>query len=331
MISVCPIAREVILPGIIFRMDRAHISALVAGAVGAVIIAFSAIFVRLADVAPSVAAVYRCAYAIPLLIPIVVMEIRREGRPDRRAITAATIAGVWFAMDLVCWHISIGAVGAGLATVLANMQVVLIGLLAFVLPAQHITRRELAAIPIVMVGVLLIAGVLGTSVWGGHPTLGAITGLVTAASYTGFLLMMRRATPNPQAQAAPLLIATAVACACSLLVVPFERGASLAPTWPAHGWLVLLATTCQVLAWLLIARSLARLRPVVMSLLLTIQPIGSMVLGAIVLGERPAAAQLLGAALIVGAIILAVIGRQPPGSARIHSPTHAEPAPVSPD
>lgn len=299
-------------------------SALIAGAVGAVIIAFSAIFVRLADVAPSVAAVYRCAYAVPLLIPIVVVEIRREGPPRPGAVVAAVGAGVWFAMDLVCWHISIGAVGAGLATVLANMQVVLIGLLAVVLPAQRITRRELAAIPIVMFGVILIAGVLGTPVWGNHPTLGAVMGLITAVSYTGFLLLMRRATPNPRAQATPLLVATIVACGGALAVVPFEHGASLVPSWPAHGWLLLLAATCQVLAWLLIARSLAQLRPVVMSLLLTIQPIGSLMLGVLLLGERPAFAQVLGAAMIVGAIVLAVTGRQPVGDVPAVSPLMAD-------
>ena len=39
----------------------------ITGVAGALLIAFSAILVRFADVSPSAAAVYRCAYAVPVL------------------------------------------------------------------------------------------------------------------------------------------------------------------------------------------------------------------------------------------------------------------------
>ena len=39
----------------------------VAGALGALVIAFSAILVRLAEVSPSTAAFFRCLYALPVL------------------------------------------------------------------------------------------------------------------------------------------------------------------------------------------------------------------------------------------------------------------------
>jgi drug/metabolite transporter (DMT)-like permease len=38
-----------------------------AGALGALVIAFSAILVKLAEVSPSTAAFFRCFYALPLL------------------------------------------------------------------------------------------------------------------------------------------------------------------------------------------------------------------------------------------------------------------------
>ena len=294
-------------------MIREHSRALAAGATGAVIIAFSAILVRLADVAPAVAAFYRCAYALPLLGVLALREIRQAGAPDTRQIAYAAGAGLCFAIDLVCWHVSIAAVGAGLATVLANMQVVLIGLVALLVPGQRITAREVAAIPLVMAGVVLIAGLFGTPVWGAHPELGAITGLMTACAYTGFLLLLRAASPAGHAQVSTLLIATAVAAAGSLIAAAFDARATLGFSWPAHGWLLLLAVTSQVFAWLLITRALSRLRPVETSLLLTIQPVGSVLLGIVLLGEAPHAAQLAGAALIILSIIMAM-------SARPHEP-----------
>ena len=53
-------------------------------------------------------------------------------------------AGVLFAADLTFWHHSIEAVGAGLATVLGNIQVVLVGLLAWVVLGE---RPETARSP----------------------------------------------------------------------------------------------------------------------------------------------------------------------------------------
>ncbi|MGE5636014.1 MAG: EamA family transporter, partial [Nocardioidaceae bacterium] len=100
-------------------------------AVGAIVIAFSAPLVRLAAVVPSTAAVFRCAYALPLLGALALAERRRYGPRERRDVLLGWLAGVCFALDLTFWHHSIAAVGAGLATVLANVQVVLVGVIAW--------------------------------------------------------------------------------------------------------------------------------------------------------------------------------------------------------
>ena len=105
---------------------------LIAGVLGALVIAFSAILVRLAEVSPSTAAVFRCAYALPVLGVLAWIERRRFGPLGRRDHLLALGAGVFFAADLTFWHHSIDAVGAGLATVIANTQVVLVALLAWV-------------------------------------------------------------------------------------------------------------------------------------------------------------------------------------------------------
>jgi len=79
----------------------------------------------------------------------------------------------------------------------------------------------------------------------------------------------------------------------------------LAPSWPAHGWLVTLALTSQVVGWLLIAVALPRLPASLTSVVLTVQPVGSVLLGVVLLGEDPATLQLVGVAVIVAAIVVA--------------------------
>ena len=75
--------------------------------------------------------------------------------------------------------------------------------------------------------------------------------------------------------------------------------ADLVPEWPSHAWLAILALTSQVIGWLLISASLPRLPAAQTSLLLTIQPVGSVILGAILFAEAPSGLQLVGVALII--------------------------------
>src|SRR5438270_9323255 len=159
--------------------------------VGAVAIAFSGVLFRLAHVSPSTGAFYRCVFALPPLWLLARLETRRYGRPGRRAVLLAWIAGAFFAVDLILWHNAIEQVGAGLATVLGNTQVVLVGLLAWVLLRERPHRSSLYAIPIVAFGVLLISGALESGAYGKNPPLGVLYGLLTAVAYSGFLLVPR--------------------------------------------------------------------------------------------------------------------------------------------
>jgi drug/metabolite transporter (DMT)-like permease len=85
----------------------------------------------------------------------------------------------------------------------------------------------------------------------------------------------------------------------------------LVPSWPEHGWLLVLALTSQVLGWLLIAISLPRLPAALTSVTLTIQPVCSVLLGVILLGEEPSALQLAGVACIVAGLVSIALRRDP--------------------
>ncbi len=104
---------------------------------GAVTIAFSSILVRLSHASPSTAAIFRCAYALPALGLLAWLEDRRFGSRTWAERRTAVGAGVFFTADLLLWHHSIGDIGAGLATVLANIQVVLVPLVAWVWLSEH--------------------------------------------------------------------------------------------------------------------------------------------------------------------------------------------------
>ena len=272
---------------------------------GAVTIAFSSILVRLSHASPSTAAIFRCAYALPVLGLLAWREDRRLGPRPWGGRRVAIASGVFFAADLILWHHSIADIGAGLATVLANIQVVLVPLVAWAVLSERPGRQLLAALPIALIGVVLISGVLEHGAYGRNPTRGAIYGITAGVAYVGFLLLLRRSGSDLRRPAGPLFDATAtgaVGCVLAGLVI---GDAHLVPTWPGAGWLVTLALTSQVLGWLLITVSLPRLPAALTSLLLTVQPVGSVALAAVIFGESPTVVQLGGVALVIAALVTA--------------------------
>jgi drug/metabolite transporter (DMT)-like permease len=289
-------------------------------AAGAGTIAFSSILVRLAHVSPSTAAIFRCAYALPVLWLLSAREDRLLGRRSARQRRVAAASGVFFAADLLLWHHAIADVGAGLGTVLANLQVVLIPLVAWGVLREHPSRRVLATLPVVLAGILLVSGALEHGAYGRSPAEGTVFGVLAGLTYAAFLLLIRAGNADLRRVAGPLFDATAVATVVAVAAGLVVGDADLVPSWPAHGWLVTLALSSQVVGWLLLTSSLPRLPAAITSVLLTIQPVGSVLLAALIFGEAPSALQLAGvAAILVGLVTVAAPAR----SVRRAAPTPA--------
>jgi drug/metabolite transporter (DMT)-like permease len=284
----------------------------VAGVLGALVIAFSAILVDLADVSPAAAAFWRCAYALPALGAIAWWEHRRYGPRTARERWLAAAAGGLFAVDILVWHYAIRDVGAGLATVLGNLQVVVVPFLALAVLGERVPRSILIALPPVCAGVLLVSGALENGAYGANPARGALLGIGTGLAYAAFLLVQRQGSMDLRRPAGALFDMSLVAAVVSLgagLVIGVD---DIAPTWPSAGWLITLALTSQVLGWLLITVSLPRLPAAMTSVILTIQPIGSVALGAILLGQEPSVLQLCGVAFILTGLVSVAVRRREP-------------------
>jgi drug/metabolite transporter (DMT)-like permease len=275
-----------------------------AAVLGALAIAFSGIFYVWADVSPSTGVVWRCVYGLPILALVVAGERRELGPMSRRAVALCAVAGVFFAVDLITFHYAVDVIGAGLGTVMGNMQVVFVAFIAWAVFGERPTRQVLIAIPIMLFGVFLISGVVGSGAYGADPVLGVQIGLITAASYAGYLLVIRRATPDRR-PAAPVAIATVVTAVCALAFGLAVDDIDLVLSLPSAAYLLALGVLSQSVGYLVIQASLPQLPAVITSVLLLVQPVTTLVLGAILLRELPSPAQLLGVALVIGGIALA--------------------------
>jgi drug/metabolite transporter (DMT)-like permease len=288
-----------------------HLAALV----GVIAISFSPIFVRLSGLSPATVAFWRLTYALPAVL-LAWLVVRRRDRRPVRARAQAFAAGLVLALDLFAWHESIARVGAGVATLVGASQVAIVGFVAWALYRERPTRAAFLVLPVVLGGAALLSGLGAEDAYGDDPIGGVLLGLASALAYSVFLLLLRHSNrghlaPSP----GPLLDATLGALAGTALTSLMDAEFTLAPAWPAHGWLILLALLCHTMGWIFIANALPRLPALETSALLLVQPAGAMVWAQLVFAEHPSPVQWAGVAVVLGGIlVLGLWGavRQPP-------------------
>ena len=284
-----------------FRLfDSRPRSAAVAAAVG---ISMAGIIFVLSEASPSTAVFFRCLYALPLLWWLMRREDAVYRRRPWRVRRWALLAGVFFAGDLLLFHHAILLIGAGLATVLVNLQVVFVTLAAWIIWQERPSGAQALAIPVALTGVLLISGVLDSEAYGEDPVLGALLAILTAVCYAGYLLLLRKGRDRRRA-AGPIFDATLACGVTALLAGVLVGDFDPVPSLPMHAWLLLLALTAQVGGQVMIAVALPRLPAAATSLILLIQPILAAIVASIVLAESPSPAQLAGVVLILGGVLL---------------------------
>ncbi|MFH7340558.1 DMT family transporter [Streptomyces hygroscopicus] len=267
-------------------------------AVGALCVSASAVLLGLARTDPGTASFYRCVLALPALVALAVPERRRQGPPPRGQYGLALLAGAAFAWDMLLWTRAIAEVGAGLSTVLVNVQVVLVPLLAWAIDREPVPRSFPLRVPVILVGVVLTAGVVEGGAFGSDPRAGTLHAVLAAVCYSVFLFLLRRGGHSGFVRQRYVLV---IACAAvvSLLAGRFSYGLDIAPGWKVMGWLLAVAVSSQVVGWLLVASASPRLSSHLGAVLLLLTPVGAVALGAVVLGERPTVLQLAGCVLIL--------------------------------
>jgi drug/metabolite transporter (DMT)-like permease len=274
---------------------------------GAAAISFSAIFIRLADVSVSTAAFFRPFYALPAIALLYALSRGHDPRSARER-WATVAAGGLMGVAFTLWNYSIAYVGAGLATVLGNVQVLFVGLIAWWLFRERPPRSTLFAVPLVLGGVILATGVGRSDAYGADPVMGVVYGMGNAVAYAAFLLVFRRTTRSTTRPWGSLLDASIGAAFLTLVLgVLTDPALDLSPTWPAHAWLLALAIGSQTLAWGAILVALPRLPALDTSVILLVQPALTMVWGAVMFAERPSSWQWAGVAAVLAGVALVVV------------------------
>lgn len=272
--------------------------------IGAVMISFSAVFVKLIAVPPTATAFYRMLAGGAILL--VVALVRRERLwSGWRSLAVVAVAAFLFALDLAFWHRSILFVGPGIATLLANFQVFLLAAAGVLVFGEALRWQLSVGVLLAMVGLVMLVGA-GWSHLSADYHLGVGFGLLTALCYSGYILALRhsRIAPAGSGNASNMAVLSLI-CAAFLAVFAVAEGESFAIPQVMDGvWLLAYGIFGQVLGWLLISQSLAKVRASQVGLVLLLQPTLAFIWDAAFFGHRFSTVQIVGAALALVAIYL---------------------------
>ncbi len=266
---------------------------------GSALLAFGPWLVRLADVGPLASAFWRQALAVPFLLALALRAPagRGLGAVTPGLLGLATLAGVAFAADLSVWHLGIMRTTLANATLLANAATFLLPLYGLVALGQRLGRMQWWALAVAMAGMALLLG-RSADVSPRH-FAGDLLCLAAAMFYTVYLVAIEKVRGTLDAFPALALATFASAVALAPL-------AASGVFWPQNWTPILaLALGSQVAGQGLIVYAVRHLSPLVVGLALLVQPAISAFIGAVRFGEVPGPLELLGAGLVVAALVIA--------------------------
>lgn len=267
---------------------------------GAAFISLTAVFIRSADVTPASAVFYRCLLALPLLTVLAAREWRRGQWVSTRVAVRFLAAGALLGVDFALWSQAIMLIGAGVSTVLVNVQVVVVPLLSFLILGTRIPARFVVSVPVLFAGIALAGGIAGGVEAGADLCWGTFLALLSGVAYAAYIFIVGQ-SGSTGSVAVQVLLSTAAAGVVGSAVGSCWGPIDLTPGWPAFGWLLALALMAQVFGWILLGGSLPCLAPEVGATLLLLQPVLAMIAAVLFVGERPTPLQLAGCVLVVGA------------------------------
>ena len=274
---------------------------------GAIMISFSAVFVKLVHVPPTVSGFYRMFFGGLILLGVMLWR-RERLRLKRADWLVLLLAALFFALDLFFWHRSILYVGPGVATLLANFQVFVLAAVGVLFLNERLTVFQWLAIVLAMAGLVLLVG----ADWTHLPPLyhrGVVLALISAVAYAGYLLALRNSRGSAQAGSSySAITVVSLATAAMLGVSLMAEGESFAiPTWKDGAWLALYGLVPQVLGWVMISNSINKVGAAQVGLILLLQPACAFIWDSLFFGRHFSAAELGGAIITLVAIYLGTL------------------------
>ncbi|MEA2272951.1 MAG: hypothetical protein QOI98_1659 [Solirubrobacteraceae bacterium] len=243
----------------------------------------------------------RFALATCVLGPIAAVRVRRRrpALPRRALIAAFALGAVGYAAQAGLFFAALERMDASLLALLLYTYPALVTVAAIALGRERADRRRLGALALASIGLVLV---LGGAARGGLDPAAVAMALGASATYTAYILVSDRTVTALDPFVLSALVA--VGAAATFTVISVAAGSlHLSLSASAWLWLACIAVVSTALAVVCFFAGMARVGPSTAAILSTFEPPVTVALAFAAFGERLAAAQLVGAALVLSAVV----------------------------
>ncbi len=239
---------------------------------GVFIISLAPILIHISPFTSDETAFYRMALGALFFWTLTLFK-KGESLSHREKLLAM-VGGAAFAIDLMCWHRSIHYIGPGVATLIANLQVLMVAGVSVFLPGPKPRPVFWLAAGIALTGLGLLAGQGAQE----HLFKGIGLGLLAAVGYTAYLLSIKHIPQPDMAKTFQVMKWVSGSATFCLIAMLLRQSHVALPQTGSELMIVLLyGVLVQGVAWALIAMAMKKMRPFRVSLVLLLQPVLAMV------------------------------------------------------
>jgi drug/metabolite transporter (DMT)-like permease len=236
-------------------------------------------------------------FSLSALLLLSLLAARREPLPrGRNLIPLIGMGAIGYVAQTFCYLTALKYASPGLVALLLYLYPVLVAILSAIWLHERVTRRKASTLALALAGLALTVGPAGGE-W-----LGALLAILAAVIYSVYILVGARVMQRVSAlQSSAVIFLSAGAMSSLLMMVNGPHLPTTASGWAIIGAIVVIATVVPVVAFL---AGLARIGPTNAAMISTLEPVVTVALAALLLGETLQPVTLLGGGLILAAVLL---------------------------
>lgn len=289
-----------------------HGLALLCAILGALILALTPIFVRYSEVGPLATAFFRFFLGLPFVCIWMITDHHQAPRRNvpytLKDFLELGTAGLFLALDIAFWYLSMIHTTVINAILLNNLCTVFVALGAWLIYKEPLTKRLAGGTALTIIGALFLLG-QDFSFQATHMK-GNLYALVSAVMYAGFIVTSKQLRHRFSSPTIMLWTSLVTLYPLGFLAVFFTE--TLIPQTGSGVLLLLgLATLVHIGGQGLLMYAMGHLSTVLASLTTLMTPVGGAILGWGLFGERLNVFQAVGAIIILAGIVVSRHNRLP--------------------
>ncbi len=272
---------------------------------GATLIGFSSVLVRLSGAEPATAAFWRMVTALPVLVIWAAAERRRVPPAHLRGawLPYAAAAGLAFAADMIFTNVALRNTTIANTIVLVHLAPLFVVLAVWIVLGQRPTLRITGSLALAIAGAVLLVQSSRMTGGGEATTLGDLAAITASVFYAAFIMAVGRARQTAGTGVVSCVSTLTCGAACGLAAVALGE-----TIWPqslfSFAMLAIMGVVCHAIGQGLSAFALGTLSPSVTSVVLVYGVLVTVLSGWAVFGELPSLLQWLGGAAVMAAVVI---------------------------